>query len=161
MANREFFIQRWEREYPAFVRVFKALPADRLGYRPHPRSRSAAELVWVLVYEEKVCSDLIDTGTIDWQETAPPQNLTEMIAAYEKHHAELATRLKQLDEAGWERKGRFIEGGHLVMEEPLREIFWVLLFDAVHHRGQLSTYIRPMGGRVPSIYGPSADDAGG
>jgi len=34
------------------------------------------------------------------------------------------------------------------------------LFDIVHHRGQLSTYIRPMGGKVPSIYGPSADDAG-
>jgi uncharacterized damage-inducible protein DinB len=34
------------------------------------------------------------------------------------------------------------------------------LFDAIHHRGQLSVYIRPMGGRVPSIYGPSADDPG-
>jgi len=34
---------------------------------------------------------------------------------------------------------------------------WIALFDAVHHRGQLSTYIRPMGGKVPSIYGPSGD----
>jgi len=64
MANREFFIQRWEQEYPAFVRVFKALPAEQRDYRPHPRSRSAAELVWVLVQEAKVCSELIDTGKI-------------------------------------------------------------------------------------------------
>ncbi len=63
--------------------------------------------------------------------------------------------------AAWEHKGQFIEEGHLVMEGPLREILWLLLFDAVHHRGQLSTYIRPMGGRVPSIYGPSADESGG
>jgi uncharacterized damage-inducible protein DinB len=39
-------------------------------------------------------------------------------------------------------------------------MLWGLLFDAVHHRGQLSAYIRPMGGKVPSIYGPSGDDAG-
>ena len=161
MTNREFFIQRWEQEYPAFVRVFKALPAERLDYRPHPRSRSAAELVWVLVYEGKVCSELIDTGLLDWRETAPPQSLNQMIAAYETHHTDLAARLKQLDDAAWERKGRFIEDGHLVMEAPIGEIFWVLLFDAVHHRGQLSTYIRPMGGKVPSIYGPSADESGG
>ena len=48
LSNREFFIHRWEQEYPAFVRVFKALPANRLDYRPHPRSRSAGELVAVL-----------------------------------------------------------------------------------------------------------------
>jgi uncharacterized damage-inducible protein DinB len=115
----------------------------------------------VLVYEEKVCSELIDTGKIDWRETAPPQSLNEMIAAYETHHTELAARLKQLNDAAWERKGQFIEDGHLVMEAPIGEILWLFLFDAVHHRGQLSTYIRPMGGRVPSIYGPSADESGG
>jgi uncharacterized damage-inducible protein DinB len=161
MTNREFFIQRWEQEYPAFVRVFRALPADRLDYRLHPRSRSAAELLWVLVQEEKVCSELIDTGKIDWRETPPPQSLNEVIAAYERHHDDLAARLKQLNDAAWERKGRFIEDGHLVMEAPIGEILWLFLFDAVHHRGQLSTYIRPMGGKVPSIYGPSADESGG
>jgi uncharacterized damage-inducible protein DinB len=38
---------------------------------------------------------------------------------------------------------------------------WGYLFDMVHHRGQLSSYLRPMGAKVPSIYGPSADDSGG
>ena len=40
------------------------------------------------------------------------------------------------------------------------EFFWFSLLDAIHHRGQLSVYIRPMGGKVPSIYGPSGDDMG-
>jgi len=39
-------------------------------------------------------------------------------------------------------------------------LLWIALFDFIHHRGQLTTYIRPMGGKVPSIYGPSGDDAG-
>ena len=47
LTNRQFFINRWQAEYPAFVRVMQALPPDQLGYRPHVRSRSAAELVWL------------------------------------------------------------------------------------------------------------------
>lgn len=162
MTNREFFIQRLEMEHPAFLKVFQALPPAKLDYRPHERSRSARELVWLLVYEEQTGSELIDTGQINWQETAPPaKSLEEMIAAYERNHAALGERLKKLDEAAWERKGKFLVGGHLVMEESVRDFFWMALFDAVHHRGQLSVYIRPMGGKVPSIYGPSADDMGG
>ena len=48
-TNREFFIHRWEQEFPATLRVLGALPPGRLDYRPRPRSRSAAELAWVLV----------------------------------------------------------------------------------------------------------------
>ena len=44
--------------------------------------------------------------------------------------------------------------------DTLENMFWGYLFDMVHHRGQLSAYLRPMGGKVPSIYGPSADDSG-
>ena len=58
LSNREFFIQRWEQEYPAFMRVFKALSANRLDYRPHPRSRSAEELVALLVSAQQSCIQL-------------------------------------------------------------------------------------------------------
>ena len=162
MTNREFFTQRWEWEFPIFLRVFKALPSALLDYRPHPRSRSAAELVWLLAYEEQTGSELIDTGQVDWKETPPPKRLEEMIAAYERHHVALAERLQKLDDKTWaEKKGKLIVEGHVVLEETLGEFFWIMLLDAIHHRGQLSTYIRPMGGKVPSIYGPSADDFGG
>ncbi|MBI4639629.1 MAG: hypothetical protein HY731_02985 [Candidatus Tectomicrobia bacterium] len=161
MTNREFFLTRWEAEFPAFVRVFKALPPDKLDYRPHPRSRSAAELVWLLAYEEQTGSELVDTGKIDWKETSPSHSLDQMIVTYEKAHADLGRRLRELDDNSWEgKKGKFIVNGNMVMEEPLGDFFWSALFDAIHHRGQLSTYIRPMGGKVPSIYGPSADDPG-
>ena len=45
------------------------------------------------------------------------------------------------------------------MEQPAGEFVWMLFFDAIHHRGQLSAYLRPMGGKVPSIYGPSGGHA--
>jgi len=161
MTNREFFLRRWEAEFPTFVRVFKALPQYKLDYRPHPRSRSAAELVWLLAYEEQTGSELVDTGKIDWKETSPSHSLDQMIVTYEKAHADLGKRLRELDDTNWEgKKGKFIVNGNVVMEEVLGDFFWGVFFDAIHHRGQLSTYIRPMGGKVPSIYGPSADDPG-
>ena len=58
LSNGEFFIHRWEQEYPAFVRVFEALPANHLDYRPHARSRSAAELAALLVSAQKSCIEL-------------------------------------------------------------------------------------------------------
>jgi hypothetical protein len=55
--------------------------------------------------------------------------------------------------------GHFLVTGNLAWEAPLGELLWFMFFDAIHHRGQLSTYIRPMGGKVPSIYGPSGDNS--
>ena len=47
--------------------------------------------------------------------------------------------------------------GKVVSEQPVGQFLWFILFDAIHHRGQLAAYLRPMGGKVPAIYGPSAD----
>jgi uncharacterized damage-inducible protein DinB len=49
-------------------------------------------------------------------------------------------------------------GGKAYPPMPLGAFLWMLLFDAIHHRGQLSAYIRPMGGKVPGVYGASGDD---
>jgi uncharacterized damage-inducible protein DinB len=83
-----------------------------------------------------------------------------MIAVYEKNAAELESRLAKLDDAAWDKKAKFLVEGNVAWEAGLGDMLWGFLFDAIHHRGQLSTYIRPMGGKVPSIYGPSADDPG-
>jgi uncharacterized damage-inducible protein DinB len=83
-----------------------------------------------------------------------------MIGMYEKWSTELLEKVTALDDASEERNAQFLYQGRVVMEKPLMEFLWDFMFDAIHHRGQLSAYLRPMGGRVPSIYGPSADDSG-
>lgn len=157
MTNREFFIKRWEEEYPTFLKVFRALPKDKPDYRPHPRSRSAAQLVWLLALEEQACSGLIDAGKVEWRETLPPRSLEEVITAYEKAHSELAPRLKKLDDNTWERRTVQLVSGEASYELTLGEMLWAVMFDAIHHRGQLSLYVRLTGGKVPAIYGSSAD----
>src|SRR5229473_7513432 len=101
LSNREFFIQRWEQEYPAFMRVFKALPANRLDYRPHPRSRSAGELVALLVSAQQSCIELCKSrksmySGLRWQEPRGFRTLVEMIATYERDHDALGSQLHSL-----------------------------------------------------------------
>ena len=166
LSNREFFIQRWEQEYPAFVRVFKALPANHLDYRPHLRSRSAEELVALLVSAQQSCIELCKSrksmySGLRWQESGGFGTLAEMIAAYERDHHTLARQLRTLDDNGWNHQAWLIRGAEeILLKDTVGGLLWIALFDFVHHRGQLSTYIRPMGGKVPSVYGPSADDPG-
>jgi uncharacterized damage-inducible protein DinB len=164
LSNREFFIRRWSVEYPVFVDVCKALPPDHLDYRPHAASRSAGELVALLVSLERSCVELCDTGRGSYNTrlrvhgAGRPTTLDEMIAAYQEHHHALAERLNRLDDATWNRPAFLVRGEQeIILRDSIGGLLWIALFDAVHHRGQLSTYIRPMGGKVPSIYGPSGD----
>ena len=92
LGNRDFFIRRWQQEHPAFVEVFMALPPDRLDYRPHPASRSAGELVALLVSAERSCVELCETGRSSYNSglrfhpTDGLTNLNEMIAKYEQSY---------------------------------------------------------------------------
>lgn len=158
MTDRDFFFQTWDREQPKFEKVMEALPADRLNYRPHPKSRSAAEMVTLLAREQELLCGMLDRGEVDFKETGA-EDFDEMLALWKKSTNDLRDRLKTLDEAGWTRPVKFYMGGKVINEAPTNTLLWGFLLDMIHHRGQLSTYIRPMGGKVPSIYGPSADAA--
>jgi uncharacterized damage-inducible protein DinB len=62
-----------------------------------------------------------------------------------------------MDDASWERAGQFFFAGKPVSEPSIGQFLWFILFDRIHHRGQLRAYLRPIGASVPSIDGPSAD----
>ena len=158
MTNREFCIARRKAELPVFLRVLRALPENRLDYTPDPKSKTAAQLASLLVQEEGALLAMLDTGAVRWEEQAPISSVAEIAAAYEKNHRGVTERIEKLSDADWSRTASFLVGGMPPWEQPISEFLWLFLFDAVHHRGQMSTYLRPMGGKVPSIYGPSADD---
>ncbi len=160
MTILEFLGSRRKAEYPVFAKVLNAMPTGQFGYRPHERSPSAAEIVWTLARETKACCDLVDTGQFNWVAETPPADPEAILSAFQTHYAALDHRIERMDESGWQRKARLLIDGKLFREAPVGEFLWYIFFDAIHHRGQLSTYIRPMGGQVPSIYGPSGDDPG-
>jgi uncharacterized damage-inducible protein DinB len=159
MNDREFFCQRHQAEFPTFTRVLDALPLSQFTYRPHERSPSTLDLVWTLASEMNACSTMIEKGEVHWADAQAP-GAKEAVQAFRESYQALEKRVGAIGEEQWKRPSKLYVGDTLIMEQPLGGFLWYLFFDAIHHRGQLSTYIRPMGGKVPSIYGPSADDPG-
>ncbi len=156
---REYYKQCVEAEKPAFIKVMKAVPPDKAAYKPHERSTSAGDLCWLLATELEDACQLIDRGEVSYV-YRPSPGVPESVAAYEKHAAALESRLAKVDDAKWDSKARLMADGKIAWETTLGDMLFGFLFDAIHHRGQLSSYLRPMGAKVPSIYGPSADDPG-
>jgi uncharacterized damage-inducible protein DinB len=157
MNDREFFQSRLEAEAHGFKKVLEALPADRMEYRPHPKSPSAAEVMRTMASELAACVDAIDRGAVEWN-PRPPTSREDMLARWDRAQADLTARLPRVDDAAWEKPVTMSSGGKAYPPMPLGTFLWFLLFDAIHHRGQLTAYIRPMGGKVPGVYGRSADE---
>ena len=116
MSNRDFFIARWNVEAKAFVGVLRALPEGQGEYRPHPRSRSAAELAWLLALEARALVDFLERGEADWDETTPPAGLAGIADAYAAASDAVARRLGATSEAAWAAPVRLKVGGKVAFE---------------------------------------------
>lgn len=159
MDEKELFLSFWEREAPATRKVISRIPQASSDYKPEPKSRNAREIAWLIVMEEKVLTEGLEKGTVEWADFPTPATVEEILATYDSNHEELTKRLHALDPLVWGKEFRFVYGDYEISRGTGYHFAWEFLFDAVHHRGQLSTYLRPMGSTVPSIYGPSADES--
>src|SRR5256885_10668660 len=157
--DREFFLERLKAEVPTFIKVLRALPADKLSYKPHERSSSAEQIAWMIASETKSCVEVARDHRTAWKE-APAPPLAEMVKHFEEAAKELIDIVGKMDDASWKKPAEFYYQEKMVSNQPAAQFIWMCFFDAIHHRGQLTAYLRPMGGKVPSIYGPSADEKG-
>ncbi len=157
MTLREFYLERRKAELPVFLKVLKALPPDQMQYKPHERSPSAEQLAWTLTSELRSCLDVVKEHRAEWK-TNPAPPLPEMIALFEKWSGELVEGVAAMSDEAWNRTAKFYYNGQMVSEQPAERFLWMIHFDAIHHRGQITTYLRPMGAKVPAIYGPSGDE---
>jgi uncharacterized damage-inducible protein DinB len=157
MDEKALFLKFWDKEAAATRKVIERIP-ENSTYRPDPKSRTAREIAWLIVREEIVLGEGLEKGTLEWTEVPAPATAKEVLQAYDRHHADATAKLKALGSAGWERKVPFVFQEQEVMSETGYNNAWGFFFDIIHHRGQISTYLRPMGSTVPQIYGPSADE---
>ena len=160
MSTVEYFVFRFEHELPKFLKVIRALPAGRLDYKPHEKNTAAGALAWQIATEVSSLSELFRTGDINYNQGPTPDNVETIAETFERGAKQSIEDAKACTEERWNGPGRFLWGGQVVWADPVHEIAWGFLLDMIHHRGQLTAYLRPMGGSVPAVYGPSADDAG-
>lgn len=145
-------------ERPIFLRVAKAIPADQANWRPHPKSRTAGELLGHLIGHWQDIVELLDQGDIHHRNQVAFDSVADGLAKLDASCGEALDRIARADDASWATPAKFFVGETVIAEAPRGQMAWLMFLDAVHHRGQLSTYLRPMGGRCPGIYGPSADE---
>ena len=159
MDQKALFMKFWEKEATATRKVIERIPQEKSDYRADPKARNAREIAWLMVREEILLAKGMENGSLTWEEVPTPSTVKEILDTYDKHHPEVTKVLHQLPSDTWERDVPFVWQGQEVMRASGYETAWGFLLDAIHHRGQLSTYLRPMGSTVPAIYGPSADES--
>jgi uncharacterized damage-inducible protein DinB len=152
MDEKALFTKFWSQETKT-TRTVLARITEGSEYRPDPRSRTAQEIAWQVVCEEKMLIDAIETGRAEWDPPSMPESMQTVLTVYEEQSADVVRRLNDLPAAKWDGTLEFFG-----TQRPASEMAWSFLFDIVHHRGQISTYLRAMGSTVPQIYGPSADE---
>lgn len=152
MDERTLFNNFWINESRTTRDVLARIP-EGSDYRPDPKSRTAQEIAWQIVCEEKMIIEALESGKAEWAPPPMPASMKDVLSAYEQQSAGLAERWRALPDEKWDGNLEFFGS-----ERPASPMAWSFLFDIVHHRGQISTYLRPMGSTVPQIYGPSGDE---
>jgi uncharacterized damage-inducible protein DinB len=152
MDERALFTRFWENESKTTRKVIARIP-EGSAYRPDAKSRTASEIAWQIVCEEKMIIEALETGSAEWKPPPAPVTMKELLDIYETQSADIVRRWKALPDARWDDTLAFFGG-----QRPASPMAWSFLSDIVHHRGQISTYLRPMGSTVPQIYGPSGDE---
>jgi uncharacterized damage-inducible protein DinB len=152
MNERALFTKFWTQESKTTQKVLERIP-EGSDYRPDPRSRTAQEIAWQIICEERMIIDAIETGKVEWAPPPMPATMKEIAGEYGKLSAQMPDRWNGLSEDKWNGTLDFFG-----RQRPAAAMAWSFLFDLVHHRGQITTYLRPMGSTVPQIYGPSADE---
>ena len=161
-SPKQQLLDVYEREHERTMRVLRAYPDDKSDFKPHERSRSARDVAWPLVLgQERLMLKALTTG-FDWSKPSgspppPPARMSELALAAEQAHRKAIEALKNIDEAKLLGNVKFFVGPKKLEDIPITQFLWFLLFDHIHHRGQLSVYLR-MVGKVPAIYGPSGDE---
>ncbi len=147
-----FFRERHRVETATTLRVLAALPAGSLLFAPHPQSSSTGDTAWTIVRCLHVCVDLLRSSTAALSREPHPEHRS-LIAEFSTWSGLLAEGLLDLEQQDWVADRNVTSNGEVILTQPLGQILWFFHFDSIHHRGQLSTYLRPLGAMVPSIYG--------
>jgi uncharacterized damage-inducible protein DinB len=152
MDDKSLFTDFWSKESNTTSKVISRIP-EGSDYRPDPKSRTARDIAWLIVVEEKMMVDALETGVATWAPPPPPETMKEICDLYDTQTADNINRLRALSSERWNGMLEWFD-----KQRQASPMAWSFLFDIVHHRGQITTYLRPMGSTVPQIYGPSADE---
>ena len=165
MKMTDWFIAELESEAAKSRRVLEQVPPGKRDWKPHERSMQLGYLSdlianipsWVGM---AITRDELDIAPKDGpsQRPAPLNTSAELVAALDKAMATARQALQSTTDAHLETPWRLLAGGQVAFEQPRHQVIRDTFLHAAHHRGQMTVYLRLLGSKVPSVYGPTADD---
>jgi uncharacterized damage-inducible protein DinB len=165
MKLTEFFSALLDREAAICRRVLERVPEHKPDWKPHEKSMPLGYLTtlvatmpaWIAMM---VRQDSLDLKPVSGAGYKPPATDTKakLLAAADDSVKQALEALRSTDDKFLETKWQLLVGGHVVDENPRHMAIASTFTHLGHHRGQLSVYLRLNDAKVPSMYGPSADD---
>jgi uncharacterized damage-inducible protein DinB len=161
MSMTQAMLQEFENEASTTRRVLERVPADKLAWKPHPKSMSLGTLALHVAASPGVvigwCAE--DETQFKGEPSPQPASTDEILAAHDASVMRVKETLPQIGDQGMQRPWTAKAGGQTLMTMPKAALARAIVMNHwVHHRGQLSVYLRLLDVPVPSIYGPSADE---
>jgi len=161
LTNLQFFKACLANELKATKDIIAALPNDQLSYRPHPVNRSGYEISEHIIAHVADLAVILQNNQCDEILSYPFTNAEDGADKLSQLWDAVTAILENYSEDRWtEETVELLVDGKLLVTLPRMQMMWFFFFDIIHHRGQLSSYIRPMGGKNPAVYGYSADTMG-
>ena len=155
---RSVFVPGLRNEHLVTKNVIAAIPLDKGTYRPDGISKSALDLAWHLVAAEMRFLEAVLAGEFDFTPRPLPEsikNSADLVAWYAE---DFEPRVEKLLALSPEQLTKIIDFRG-IFQLPAVNYLNFIIKHTVHHRGQLSMYLRPIGAKVPAIYGESFDSA--
>jgi len=151
-----YLLADYEREMATTRKVIAASPEGQAEYAPSPKCMPALKLAFHLPAADAMFLNGIVDGAFSYDAAAGERmkSVADVLAWFDAKLPEAVERAKAAPAEVWTREIDFFG----MMKISGLDTLTLMLKHSVHHRGQLSSYLRPMGGKVPGIYGPSADD---
>jgi uncharacterized damage-inducible protein DinB len=145
-----------DREHQTTKRVIEAIPEAKADYAPDEISKSAIDLAWHMVTAENRFLEAVINGAFDLNPWPRPDSMKTPEAVNRWYAERYARNAAELQKLPAEKLVKTVDFRGM-MQLPAIAYVDFALRHTIHHRGQLSMYLRPMGGKVPSIYGESYD----
>jgi uncharacterized damage-inducible protein DinB len=151
----DYVLPTLKHETATTAKVIAATPNANLDYRPSDRCMPAAELLWHIASADVMFLEGVVNGAFKGSEKPESVTSPEQISAW--YTERMSPAIEKLSAFTPDDAARVLNF-HDFLKAPAAGIVTFAMSHSVHHRGQLSAYLRPMGGKVPSIYGASADE---
>lgn len=154
------FLKELELEYAATRKCLERIPEKLFDYKPHPKSMELGYLAPLVAAIPSWITQMIEKDEIDFVTFPKPTIKTseELLAYFEENIKGAKAALSNIDDEALQRDFSLKSNGETVYTAPKEEHVLTTLNHWVHHRGQLTVYMRLNEIPVPSIYGPSADE---